>query len=56
LFALAQTLIQKMSAKLTHIPREENEHADCMANESLDAKKPMPVSFVTFLRSHEITI
>jgi ribonuclease HI len=56
LFVVAHQVIQQMRATISHIPREENTHADHMANESLDTKKIIPSSFVTFLRRHEIDI
>jgi ribonuclease HI len=56
LFRLAQQMVLQMRAELSHIPREKNIHADRMANHGLDAKKPVPSSFVTFLRAHEIDL
>jgi ribonuclease HI len=56
LHTLAYRLLHNMKATITHIPREQNEHADRMANEAFDEKKPASTPFVTFLHAHEITI
>jgi ribonuclease HI len=56
LFNCAKLLVQKISATIAHVPREENSHADRMANLGLDEKKIIPPSFVAFLRSHDINL
>jgi ribonuclease HI len=53
---LARRMVHQMGAELVHIPREENTHADHMANHGLDIKKQLPQPFVDFLRSHEIIL
>lgn len=56
LHTLAYRLLHQMKGAITHIPREQNEHADRMANEAFDEKKPAPTPFVTFLHTHEISL
>jgi ribonuclease HI len=53
---LARHMVHQLGAELVHIPREENTHADHMANHGLDTKKQLPQSFVDFLRSHEVIL
>jgi len=39
-----------------HVFRENNTHADALANAGIDKKTALPASFVTLLRSHDVQI
>ncbi len=45
--------INSLRGSAHHIPREENSHADSMANKGIDLKKPIPASFITRLHAYE---
>lgn len=48
--------VKTLTAAIHHIPREENSHADAMANKGIDLKKAVPPQCLTRLRSYEVTI
>ncbi len=56
LHALAQTLARAYPLEITHVMREDNTEADALANEGIDKKKSLPVSFITMLKKHHIPI
>jgi ribonuclease HI len=56
LFLLSRQMVQGMQATIAHVPREENTHADRMANVGLDTEKPIPPPFIALLRRHEIIL
>lgn len=56
LYELAQKLIKECKAELEHVLREQNEHADRLANVGIEDKVPMPENFKLFLQQHEISI
>ena len=49
----AAAWIKKLRAVIKHIPREENSHADGMANQGIDFKKPLPPAFTARVQSYE---
>jgi len=47
--------VKTLSASVYHIPREENSHADSMANKGIDLKKALPAQFITRLQTYDTT-
>ncbi len=47
--------VKALGASIHHIPREDNSHADAMANKGIDLKKAVPAQFNQRLRSYETT-
>lgn len=47
--------VKVLGASIHHIPREDNSHADAMANKGIDLKKAVPAQFNQRLRSYETT-
>ena len=54
LYALCKKYIQKVGATVTHVLREENIHADAMANYGVDCKNIPPKKYIALLKQHEI--
>jgi len=46
---LIETLLEPFSCRFTHIRRELNTLADALANEGVDEKKPLPITFKKML-------
>lgn len=47
--------VTTLGASIDHVPREENSHADAMANKGIDLKKAVPAKFNQRLRLYEVT-
>ncbi len=56
LFIIAQSMAQSYPIEITHVMREENEEADALANEGIDKKIALPISFITMLEKHQIPL
>lgn len=56
LHGLVRTYAESFVCTFEHVYREHNTHADELANAGIDKKTPLPLSFVTLLRSYEIEI
>ncbi len=56
LHRVAQHMVQDMRADVAHVMREDNVHADKMANRGIDTKKPIPPAFVRMLHSYEVAL
>lgn len=56
LHGLVRTHAEPFHCTFTHVYREQNVQADELANAGIDKKTPLPLSFVTLLRSHEIEL
>lgn len=54
--AHVEALSDRLTIKFTHVLRAENTTADALANEGIDKKQKLPVSFVTYLKKHTITV
>jgi len=48
--------VKALHGSIHHIPREENSHADSMANKGIDLKKAVPAQFTTRLRAYEAAL
>ena len=44
------------TCSFTHVCREDNQEADRLANEGVDKKTTLPLSFISLLATHEIYI
>jgi ribonuclease HI len=53
---LARTMLQGLRYDVAHVPREENELADEMANAGIDKKIALPQDFLALLSCHEIVL
>ena len=53
---LAFHLLMPYDYTLQHVPREQNAHADEMANNGIDKKIKLPQEFLVLLQKHEIHI
>lgn len=51
---LAFKMLMPCNYSISHVMRENNQHADEMANEGIDKKIKPPQEFITVLRDHEI--
>ena len=49
--SLIDKLLEKRSYKIKHVLREKNKIADQLANEGIEKKKKLPLSFVKFYKS-----
>lgn len=56
LHALAQRMVRMYNARVEHVLRFANKHADAMANKGLDNRIPLPDAFIELLQSHGIII
>lgn len=56
LYALAQFLAQQYPITIQHVMREDNTEADALANEGIDKKTPLPPTFITMLKEHNISL
>lgn len=56
LFTLAQAMARAYPIEIIHVMREDNTHADALANEGIDKKKLLPEPFITMLKNHHITV
>lgn len=56
LHALAQKMAHMYQARVEHVLRAGNKHADAMANHGLDNRIPLPDAFIELLQSHGIMI
>lgn len=56
LYQLVTKYIQPYVCSFAHVYREDNAHADALANVGVDSKISLPLSFITMLRTHEIHI
>lgn len=56
LFRLAQFLLKPYTIDILHVIREENTQADMLANNGINIEKPVPASFVSLLRQHNIVL
>jgi ribonuclease HI len=45
--------MKKINGVIRHIPREDNYHADAMANQGIDLKKTLPASFLARVKIYE---
>lgn len=54
--AIALRWLQSLKGTVVHIFREKNSHADSMANQGIDLKKPLPASFTTRVHTYEIGV
>lgn len=56
LHAIALHMLHQMRYECCHVLREDNKEADKMANFGIDKKNPVPDSFITLLRQHEVIL
>jgi|GEM_PF-748420 len=54
-YNVATQWLKTLHASIQHITREENYHADAMANQGIDLKKPIPPAFDARVRHHAPT-
>lgn len=45
-----------IGGSIYHIPRDQNSHADSMANKGIDLKKALPSQFITRLQAYEVAL
>ncbi len=55
-YALAKEETINMDVTYQHVLRENNTHADALANEGVDKKKSLPLKFLAMLQRYEIFI
>lgn len=55
LHALASLTVEKLGCVVTHVLRDENTHADELANQGIDKKITVPEAFIQLLERHAIT-
>ena len=53
---LALSMMRDMHISINHIMREDNMHADKMANHGIETQKPMPHSFLKMLKEYDVAI
>ncbi len=53
---IAAHWVKTLNASVYHIPREENSHADSMANKGIDLKKALPAQFITRLQAYDAAL
>lgn len=56
LFTCAQTLLGFLQPTFKHVLREYNQQADTLANQGVDTKKTVPLTFLDFLAKHNYYI
>lgn len=56
LHAIAQVMIKDMHVTIAHVMREDNTHADKMANHGIDTQKPMPPVFIRMLKQYDVAL
>ena len=56
LHALCRARIEKLGATIAHVLRDQNTHADAMANHGIDCKNIPPKHYSALLKQHEILI
>ena len=56
LHQLVKDAATTLTCTFTHVFREDNQEADRLANGGVDKKIPLPLSFISLLRDHEIYI
>lgn len=56
LYLSAQQMLKGMNLDFAHIPREENEQADALANSGIDNKIPVLPAIKIWLRSYDIVV
>lgn len=53
-YRAAVAWMKQLDGIIKHIPREDNQHADSMANQGVDFKKQPPAAFVARMKSYEV--
>jgi len=56
LHELAKKMLVGMNYDVGHVMREDNTHADALANAGIDKKNSIPQEFIELLQRHEITL
>lgn len=56
LHRVALSLINTFNAEVAHVMREENTHADKMANQGIDTQKPIPPMYVRMLEHYDVAL
>lgn len=56
LHALAKLLLVGINYDALHVLREQNTHADALANQGVDTKTAAPANFITFLQQHALSL
>ncbi len=56
LHALIKKILEPFSCNFTHVYRENNTEADALANKGIDSKVSLPLTFISFLSTHEIRL
>ncbi len=56
LHAVVKKLLHGMNYTISHVLRENNTHADALANEGIDAKIAAPANFIKFLQQHALSL
>lgn len=56
LHSIALSMMREMQVTITHVRREDNVHADKMANHGIDTKKPMPSAFIKLLEKYDVAL
>lgn len=56
LYGLVKEHAAPFSCTFEHVYRENNVQADALANAGIDTKTQLPLSFISLLRAHEVSI
>ena len=56
LYILAKQLLSGINYDIAHVLREDNKHADALANKGIDTKTAAPAHFIEFLQKNALSL